>query len=183
MAYWCFYWLQQRNPLKVTLIKKLSSLVQLLHSFNSQMNQTDRETIEEAWVEKWKSQNCSCQALPAKNIRKLFLYLILDRRTGPLATVSRNAPSRNEHVSTWQGRRAYMSCQAITKLQAGYRRWCQRPGAARSNVLCPQEWCFFSRAQHMMLLRFWKGPLMLLGGWGEGGRREREGGRARTMAH
>lgn len=45
-------------------------------------------------MEKWESQLCSCQALPAKIIRRLSLYLILDRRTGPLATVSRNALAR-----------------------------------------------------------------------------------------
>lgn len=136
MVYRCSDWLQQMSLLKMTVIKKLSSLVPPLHSFNSQMNQTDTETIEEVWVEKWESQNCSCQALPAKNIRKLSLYLILDSRTGPLATVSRNALSGNEYVSTWDDMGAHMSCQAITKLQAGYHRWCQGLDAAESNPLC-----------------------------------------------
>ncbi|KAK2513834.1 hypothetical protein Q9966_016003 [Columba livia] len=54
------------------------------------------------------------KALPAKNIRKLSLYLTLDSRTGPLATVSRNALSRNESVSTRDDMRVHMSCQAIS---------------------------------------------------------------------
>lgn len=122
------------------------------------MNQTfDTETIEENWVEKWVSQNCSCQALPAKNIRKLSLYLILDSRAGPLATVSRNTPSGYEPVSAGRDMRAHALCQAITLPQAHDWRWCQQLDTAGSSVLHLLKWCSFGKIQPAMLLWFWKG--------------------------